>query len=171
MTCIVLLSRDIGGIPIDVVITESHESEMEIAEHPVERGASISDHAWRKPREVSIEGLVDTPLAQAAFAGLLALQDNPEPFDVVTGLRLYPSMLLQSLSAERDVEHGRVLKFTAKLKEVIIVSTGSTGAPSDGGRASGTQARGQVQARQMSNADVSRIRTKGELSGYAWNRN
>lgn len=150
MTCI-LTSRAIGGVFVDVVISEEHESEMEIAEHPVESGAKISDHAWRKPRRVTLESVIDGARAVGAFQSLLAIQETAEPFSVVTGLKVYSNMLIQRLSATRDREHSRVLKFTAELQEVIIVNTqqsaGSGGGSTDSDSAKGTTARGQVSAR------------------------
>lgn len=152
MTCI-LLSRDIGGIPIDVVVSEKHESEMEIATHPVERSAEIADHAWRKPRKVTIEGVVGQGAAFGAYQAMLSLQDKPQLFTLVTGLKVYPDMLLQSLNAERSSEYARVLKFEAGCQEIIRVSTQTTtgqgGANATTERANGTVNRGEVQARTV----------------------
>lgn len=125
MTC-VLISRSIGGILVDVVLSEEHEAEMEIASHPVEKGASISDHAWRKPYKVTLESVIDSPLAVASWQDLLDLQEDAEPFDLVTGLKVYPNMLIKRLSATRDKEHARILKFTAELEEVVIANTEET---------------------------------------------
>lgn len=153
MSCI-LLSRSIGGVFVDVVVSERHESELEIAEHPVESGAKISDHAWRKRRRVTLEGAVNSPRAISAFEQLLALQEAAEPFSLVTGLKVYQNMLIERLEAERDKDYARILKFTAECSEVIIVSTesGSAGAAADGSSTSsdsakGTSNRGQVSAR------------------------
>lgn len=130
----VVLSRSIGGIPLDVVMSETHKAEMEIAEHPVERGAKISDHAWRKPYSVEMECVVAAPGAMGAYESLLRLQEDAEPFDLVTGLKVYSNMLIKDLSAKRDKEKARILSFTATLQEVIIVSTsGGGGALSGGG--------------------------------------
>ncbi len=148
MTCI-LLSRSIGGIFVDVVISEEHTASMEIAEHPVESGAKISDHAWRMPYSVTLESVIASDRAVSSFQALLALQEKAEPFSLVTGLKVYSNMLVKEISATRDREHSRVLKFTAELQEVIIVSTesGSGGENSDEDSAKGTTKRGQVSAR------------------------
>ncbi len=37
-----------------VTLEEIHRDELEITEHPVERGAAISDHAYKRPAEVII---------------------------------------------------------------------------------------------------------------------
>lgn len=150
MTCI-LTSRAIGGVFVDVVISEEHTAAMEIAEHPVESGAKISDHAWRTPYKILLESVVDGARAVAAYQQLLAIQQEAEPFSLVTGLKVYPNMLIKEIVATRDREHARVLKFTAELQEVIIVSTesGGDGAKGDTDSDAGkeTTNRGQVSAR------------------------
>lgn len=153
MSCI-LVSRSIGGIFVDVVISEEHSADMEIAEHPVESGAKISDHAWRTPYRVTLESAIDAPRAVPSYQALLALQEKAEPFSLVTGLKIYSNMLIESITATRDASHARVLKFTAELREVIIVDTqsgsasaigSSSATDTDAGKA--TTNRGQVSAR------------------------
>jgi hypothetical protein len=151
MSCI-LTSRSIGGVFIDVVISEEHTASMEIAEHPVESGAKISDHAWRTPYNVKLESVVDAARAVASYQQLLAVQEKAEPFSLVTGLKVYSNMLIKEIVATRDREHPRVLKFTAELQEVIIVNTEATGGDGAGGSTDGdagkkTTNRGQVSAR------------------------
>lgn len=38
----------------DATIEERHADHLEVTEHPVEQGAAISDHAYKRPAEVSI---------------------------------------------------------------------------------------------------------------------
>ena len=147
MTCI-LVSRSIGGVFVDVVISEEHESEMEIAEHPVEKGAKVSDHAWRLPYRVTLESAIAGERAVASFEQLLSVQKAAEPFSLVTGLKVYNNMLIKRLTATRDRENARVLKFEAELQEVVIVNTESSGTGSSSeDSAQGTTKRGQVAAR------------------------
>jgi hypothetical protein len=64
--------RSIGDFEAQVVIKERHEDHIEITEHPVERGAVISDHAFIRPAEVTIEcGWSNTPSAPGLLGGLL----------------------------------------------------------------------------------------------------
>lgn len=161
MTCI-LVSRSIGGVFVDVVISEEHESEMEIAEHPVEKGAKISDHAWRLPYRVTLESAIAGERAVASFQQLLDVQSTAEPFSLVTGLKVYQNMLIKRLTATRDRENARVLKFEAELQEVVIVNTESSGGGSSSDdKAQGTTKRGQVAARP---ADSIPTRTDKVLS-------
>jgi hypothetical protein len=81
--------RSLGGIVAHVTVEEQHEDDLVITEHPVEQGAAITDHAYKRPSVVRIRAgwsnspvpistnLVDIPsnvinsLGQtfAAFAG------------------------------------------------------------------------------------------------------
>jgi hypothetical protein len=110
------------------VLEENHEDSLTITEHPVEQGASISDHAFKKPESVTIRGGVSdsTPgagayAARTFYEALLELQKKREPFDLVTGKRLYKNMLLESLSVVTTMDTEHSLMFTAVCREVIIV--------------------------------------------------
>lgn len=152
----VILTRDIGGVPIDVVISEEATSEMEIPEHPVEKGAKVSDHAWRKPEIINIEA-ANADAAQAGYPALRAIQDAAEPFDFLSGWTLHRNMLIQTLTPHRDVENGQIFSFSCTLKEVIIVETqegpatkGKSGGKGGDERGQSATNRGQVQAVETS---------------------
>lgn len=147
MTCI-LISRSIGGVAVDVVISEDHEAEVEIPEHPVEKGAKLSDHAWRKGYKVTLESVIDGPRAVASYQQLLAVQEALEPFSLVTGLKVYSNMMLVRLNPTRDKEHARILKFEAELREVRIADTEAAGPTSGDDKAQSTVKRGQIAARE-----------------------
>ncbi|MDR2744570.1 MAG: hypothetical protein LBB66_05170 [Desulfovibrio sp.] len=84
--------RGMGGLYPGVVIEESHEDALEITEHPVEQGAAVNDHAFKKPEQVTIRGGVsdagegsgDRPSVEF-YEKLRELQAKREPFDIVTG--------------------------------------------------------------------------------------
>lgn len=47
-------ARTIGPIIAQVTIQEVHQDTLEITDHPVEMGAVISDHAFKRPAELTI---------------------------------------------------------------------------------------------------------------------
>lgn len=50
-------------IELDALISATHQDDVEVTDHPVEKGANITDHARRKPPTVTLEGLVsNTPV-------------------------------------------------------------------------------------------------------------
>jgi len=44
--------NQIGGVQIDTTIEEFYEDAVEITEHPVQRGAQIADHSFKRPMEL-----------------------------------------------------------------------------------------------------------------------
>ena len=117
-------SSAIGPVPIDVVITEKHNSTLSITEIPIENGARITDHAFLMPKRLTLD--CATKNAAATYNALVMFQESRVPFTIVTGLFIYENMLVKSIDAERDAQFSSVLKFTAELQEIIIVSTAYT---------------------------------------------
>ena len=122
MSC-VILARDIRGISIDAVISEEITSTMELPEHPIEKGAKITDHAWRKPDSIKLEFAISDENAVAAYNALRSVMEAATLFTFVTGFRAFNNMAIQELTPKRDKETSRILSANITLKEVIIVST------------------------------------------------
>lgn len=136
-------SRRIGLIIPSVVISEKHSDTLEITEHPVETGAAVSDHAYKRPSEVVMEvgfagggSLLDFADTTAiglslglspkeTYQQILDLQASRIPFDVVTGKRLYTNMLIRALEVSTDRTSENVLMAVMTLREVIITQTQS----------------------------------------------
>ncbi|MDC9593503.1 phage baseplate protein [Xenorhabdus sp. IM139775] len=139
-------TRKIEMIVPSVVISERHQDATEITEHPVQRGAAISDHAYDTPSEITMEigfagggSLIDGfdtskifDLDTGATLGespaeiyqqLLELKASKQPFDVTTGKRQYKNMLIRSIEVTTDKTSENVLMVTLALREVIIVET------------------------------------------------
>lgn len=89
--------RAIGPFVMQVVIEEHHVDELEITDHPVEQGAIISDHAYKRPAEVRIVGgWSDSPSIADLFKGIAAA-----PAATVDGV--------QSLISGNDVSQARAM--------------------------------------------------------------
>lgn len=123
----------IGDIILDASINETHSAASEITDHPVETGASVTDHTRALPREVSITGLVTmsslgdssaprlTP--SEVFAELVRIKDSGEPLSLVTQLASYKDMLIGSITVPRDATKGDSLEFSATLKQIKRATT------------------------------------------------
>lgn len=139
-----LQSRKIGVMIPDVVVSEKHSDTLEITEHPVEVGAAINDHAYKRPSEVTMEcgfagggSLLDvfdtrdigfgTPLngmsPKEVYKALLDTQERRELLDVVTGKRVYNNMLIRAIEVTTDKISENVLNCTLTLREVILSNT------------------------------------------------
>lgn len=173
-----MIRKSLAGVQVDATLREIHESDLLIAEHPVEFGASVSDHAIVLPKRLILEGVAGSrggPAAvTAAWQTLKAAQESREPFSIVTALDVYRNMLIERITVDRDRAIGRVLYFRAELREVIIVDTETTqgtrsgtsqsglsrdrlapGTPRD--RGAPVEQRGNVATQAVSGADAERV--------------
>lgn len=124
-------ARHIDGIVATVTLEEVATDDLEITKHPVQQGANITDHAYKKPSSVALKLLFDAskrPLEET-YEELLKLQASREPFDVITGKRIYRNMLIKGLSETTDRETENMLSISATLEEVIIVRVQVTSVP------------------------------------------
>lgn len=158
--------RAIGPFSATVTVEEVASDDLEITQHPVQQGATITDHAYLKPATVSIKimfNAADAPLAET-YAKLLKLQASREPFDVVTGKRAYKNMLLKSLGQTNDAQTENVLSISAELQEIFIVQVETTTVPprkqqANPGKTGATENAGQKSAQPAPERNRSALRT------------
>lgn len=120
-----MFSPAIGPVAIDVFLSENHTSDLAITEIPVEFGADITDHAYSLPQRVEVE--IATTGAANSFQSLKAWQKRRVPFTIVTGLDIYSSMLIKSITAVRDKDNAAILKARVTLQQIIIAGTAHAG--------------------------------------------
>lgn len=143
--------RSLGAIIPNITIEENHEDTLEITSHPVQQGASISDHAYKNPATLKVRYGFNTDI-KTVYEKFLKLQKDATLVDVVTGKRNYKNMLIKSLSTTSDNKTNEVLFITADLTEVIIVSTQTGSVPprarqKDAGKTGQTAKAGTKQAK------------------------
>jgi hypothetical protein len=146
-------TRSFGGVSGYITITENSVDALEITQHPVQQGAMISDHAFKKPVSISIQMQFEQNLGQNlsdTYASLLALQASLKPFNVVTPKRTYYNMLFAALGVTTDKKTENVLAINATFQEVIIVPVVTTVVPksqlANFGQNAGTQNAGKKSA-------------------------
>ena len=167
-------SGSIGGIPIHATLEELHNDALQVTEHPVQIGAAITDHAFKRPSELilrcgwsnsssaSLQSAVASLFAGGimsmsdyvsnVYSQLLALQQSRAPFDVTTTKRFYNDMLIVSLQVTTDSKTSNVLMLTATLRQIIIVSTKATTLPAK-----------ENQATPASTAEIAKVGIKQPL--------
>lgn len=122
----------IDALELDASLSETHASDVDVTEHPVEQGANISDHARKLPHKLTLEGIVtNTPIgvgavpgnqrAETAYRQLLELEGKL--ITVVTTLRTYTDVTITSLVVPRNAELGDSVRFTAVLKQVTVAKS------------------------------------------------
>lgn len=64
--------RSIGPLTAQVTFEETHDDELEITQHPVEQGAAISDHAFKRPARLRIRcSWSNSPSTPGLIAGVV----------------------------------------------------------------------------------------------------
>lgn len=140
----------IASIKIDASLSESHTYPSRITEEPIEDGSVVSDHIINDPFRLDITGSISNiptlgigtltlPAGTAirSFVQVLKkknkvkdaeeefinIRNTKTVFSVVTGLRRYKNMVLETFTFNRDSTIGDALEFSATIKQVEIVST------------------------------------------------
>ena len=125
---------NIGGYFFDGFIKVDHSIELQTTSNPVETGASIVDHAYVKPAELTMEvmmsdvhqSLVPEQFTGASFRSVNAwqvlrkLQSDRIPMSVFTRLGLYTNMLITKLAASDTAETFRALSAEVTLREIPV---------------------------------------------------
>jgi len=142
--------KAIGGIQLDAVISESHVNEVSLTNNPVEFGAEITDNAVVQPKQINILAEVsDTPLgvaalgqivdlvtglfgtstienitrSNAAYNAVIQLQEEREPIEIQTKLRLYTDMVITKVTTIQDKDTSRIVRMSIDLQQVIITQS------------------------------------------------
>lgn len=103
-------------------------------QHPIEDGASISDHIILDNTKLDIEGLVTgaASLAGNAFVSatpkealqaLLRAREKREVVQVLTSLTTFEDMAITSMSFPRDNETGDALDIKISFEQITIASS------------------------------------------------
>lgn len=135
--------RSLGGLTAQIVSEETHVDELDIADHPVEQGAAITDHAYKLPAMLTLRygwsaspspspgllGLIPPIIPQAPvdirdiYSKLLTMQVNRVLLDVYTGKRAYKNMLLKSIEQDTTAASENSLALILVLRELNLVQT------------------------------------------------
>lgn len=119
----------------DAVVEEEHEDELVITEHPVQVGATISDHAYKLPSRLGLEygwamgspqnATRDPSFLNNIYKQLLGLMNSRILCEVNTGKRIYKNMLIQRIIENTNKETENVLLLRVSLQEIIMANTQS----------------------------------------------
>jgi hypothetical protein len=119
--------RRIENFEAECTVTEEHSDELTITEHPVEYGAAINDHAFKRPSEVRVRigwtAAYTGGDVRTIYEQLLALQGSRQPFEVFTGKRAYRNMLVASLTTQTNSGLEYTFLADVVLRQIILVST------------------------------------------------
>lgn len=111
--------------PIKAVIKE----QAKVMEHPVENGATITDHRIILPIEIELSLILSSDDYQSVYANIRQYYLNATLLTIQTRSGVYQNQLISSLPHEEDPSQYNVLTIALSLKEVIFVSAEYTTLP------------------------------------------
>jgi hypothetical protein len=135
---VLIRPRSIGGFIADVTVEERADDEVEMTQIPVESGAAVTDHAYKRPARLTIRaGWSDSssqaggnPLFdQQVYQAFLQLQASLVPFQVITGKRIYNNMLARRVSQTTNETTENALMMTVECQEILFVTTAAVTVP------------------------------------------
>jgi hypothetical protein len=124
--------RSIGPLQAQVTLEETHTDALEITEQPVEQGANITDHAYKRPAEVTIKcGWSNSPSRSNLLDGLVGAVTS-----TITGVQalvsgnsesqvnqIYQNLLqLQSDRIPFDVYTGKRVYVNMLVKSLVVTT-------------------------------------------------
>lgn len=124
----------IGPYVFDAYLNMVQESSLTITQHPVQTGASISDHAFLNPKEFEFYiGMTDTTVGKIpgqfgvkdrsvnAYNTLLSMQYKREIYTLKSKYGKY-NVLVESITSEDNNKTVYGGRFRVRLKEIITVN-------------------------------------------------
>lgn len=133
---LVYAKTSIGGFIFDAYLKLEHTSQLKITEFPISTGSSITDHSFLQPQTLTIDiGMTDVAKSiipgqftgdasrsVAAFKLLQELQAARVPISIVTRLKKYENMLIETMTTPDDYTTVNALKATVVFKEILVVN-------------------------------------------------
>lgn len=168
---LILVKTNIGGYFFDGFMRVSHQIRTNITSHQVQKGVSVSDHAFLDPVEITMEirmsdamkGLVEEQFGDiaytrsvAAFRILRDLQRNRIPVRILTRLDEYQNMIIKDLSVEDSVDTLNGLICNVTMQELIVAEE-KTVKVSTRTQTTTTSDSGTVSASDLSNQSILNI--------------
>lgn len=157
------VTKQIQDLQIDIVSSEVIELPSETTDNPIESGSEVTDHIINKPillRMICQIGgstlLNFTDRKLEGYEALKKLRDDKLPVTVVSGLETFSNMLINNITIDRNLQNASVLQFQIEFKQAKIVSSqkvdvsnniSATKEPKTKDRATSTQSKGKVQAK------------------------
>ena len=139
-----------GAVELDASIEENHVSANTITQFPVETGVDISDHVRKQPDRVTIRGVVTdhpTTFGGAGRSGrsldsyydVLTMIDEAQVISIVTSLRQYANMVIESMEVPRNAALGSSVQMSLSFRELKTVEVAVAAGTSDKGTQNATQ--------------------------------
>ena len=140
----------LGGYIFDAYLRVSHNRRLTITQHPVESGASITDHSFEEPVVFDIEiGMTDTTMGKIpkqffdrgglnllytdesiksrsvkAYDVLLAMQQKRQPYELICRYGSF-KVVVEEINPVDDYTTKYALKANVRLRQILITASSS----------------------------------------------
>lgn len=119
----------------DCVVTAQHDQQLTRTEHPVQTGASISDHAYIVPARLILDiGMSDAMASYyspstwtgapsksvSCYQTMVAMQYSRVPLLITTRLKTYNNMVIESIAPREDSKTFAGLRMSITFGQIFI---------------------------------------------------
>lgn len=148
-------------LSLDVLRSEAPTFAGKLSEHPIEGGGVVADHYSNDADTLTLDivqgeepalGAEDTGRPLATLERLNALKRSGAVLRVVSGLRVYPSMVIESISVTRTSATGRVLNASLTLKQAVFAVAAEVVVP-EALRSARNRGMAEARERGLANSD------------------
>lgn len=126
----------------DAWLRLQHSTSLTITQHPVETGASVTDHSYFNPRRFSFDiGMTDCIVSPQfsgdynrsvnAYNALVDLQKSRQRLTLVSKYGIFPNILIESVDVSDDYSTKNAMKATITLLEIIVAKLHTVKASAD----------------------------------------
>lgn len=119
-------------IVFDLLLTEQHNFDAAITDHPIEDGSEISDHIQNSLEYGNLTALITnfsisrsgilTNEAQDVFDSLVELWEAKTIMDIWTVMKVYEDVAISSMPIARDADTGEAIIIQVSFKKVKFVT-------------------------------------------------
>lgn len=120
----------------DAVMRAIHDQQLMTTKHPIQNGASVTDHSYLLPSRVTLEiGMSDvmdrysqgqytsdTSKSVSAYKTFKDLQKSRKPLTVSTRLNVYSDMVITDIRAIEDSKTRHALRALLYFEQIIVAN-------------------------------------------------
>lgn len=131
------LTWNLNGLEFDAWLRLNHNNSLTITQHPVETGASITDHSYVNPRRFAFDiGMTDSPIVANpplfpgnatrsinAYQTIVELQRTRAFLTLTSKYGFFENILIESIDVPDGFQTKNTMRATINLVEVIVANT------------------------------------------------
>lgn len=136
-----------GDVEIDVLFDESVSYDIQVTEHPVEKGVDIVDHVKERAFTMSISGAFTGKDAWQKLRRLKQLKSERQP-QTYAGRNLMHNMIISDLSTSHPVHNKFGADFSMTLTNIKLASKKRFGTKKQASQVEARTHRGRQQVKE-----------------------